>query len=164
MFSREAWRLLEANYERVLTEPGNLEVRGAMMLGAHYAGAAIEHSMLGATHACANPLTRNYGTTHGVAIAVMLPHVVRWNEIIVAEQYDELIRISSNGRNSGESLATRLERLRRAGGLPASLGAIDVYQRDLTKLAEEAAKQWTGSFNPREWNYEGAMEVYETAL
>ena len=36
--------------------------------------------MLGATHACANPLTARYGTTHGVAIAVMLPHVVRWND------------------------------------------------------------------------------------
>ncbi|MCI0664571.1 MAG: iron-containing alcohol dehydrogenase [Acidobacteria bacterium] len=164
MFSREAWRLLEANYERVLAEPGNLEVRGAMMLGAHYAGAAIEHSMLGATHACANPLTRNFGTTHGVAIAVMLPHVVRWNEIIVGDQYDELMSFSARGRNSGESLATRLEGLRLAGGLPASLEAIDVEQKDLTKLAEEAAKQWTGSFNPREWNYEGAMEVYETAL
>jgi len=164
MFSREAWRLLEANYERVLAEPGNLAVRGAMMLGAHYAGAAIEHSMLGATHACANPLTRNYGTTHGVAIAVLLPHVVRWNEIIVGDQYHELMSLSASGHNSGESLATRLEGLRLAGGLPGSLEAIDVSRKDLTKLAEEAAKQWTGSFNPRDWNYEGALEVYETAL
>jgi len=37
----------------------------------------IEHSMLGATHAWANPLTARYGTAHGVAIAVMLPHVVQ---------------------------------------------------------------------------------------
>ena len=34
--------------------------------------------MLGAAHACANPLT-HYGTTHGIAVATMLPHVVRWN-------------------------------------------------------------------------------------
>src|SRR5215208_5871667 len=57
IFSREAWRLLEATYERVLTQPGDLEARGAMQLGAYYAGVAIENSMLGATHACANPLT-----------------------------------------------------------------------------------------------------------
>ena len=50
-----------------------------MLLGAHEAGIAIEQSMLGATHACANPLTAHHGTTHGIAIAVMLPHVVRWN-------------------------------------------------------------------------------------
>jgi alcohol dehydrogenase len=71
----QAWRLLEANYERVLREPTDLAARDAMLLGAHRAGAAIEMSMLGATHACANPLTATYGTTHGVAIAVMLPSV-----------------------------------------------------------------------------------------
>ena len=42
-----------------------------MLLGAHLAGLAIESSMLGATHACANPLSARYGTAHGVAIA---PH------------------------------------------------------------------------------------------
>lgn len=167
MFSREAWRLLEANYERVLAEPGNIEARGAMLLGAHYAGVAIENSMLGATHACANPLTKNYGTAHGVAIAVMLPHVVRWNTVIVADDYRELIEVLSqalNGHSPGDLLAHRLERLRQAGGLPASLRAIDVQKEDLPMLAKEAAGQWTGSFNPREWNYEGAMEVYKLAL
>ena len=77
--SLEAWRLLEANYERVLTAPDDLEARAAMQLGAFHAGTAIELSMLGATHACANPLTARYGTTHGDAIAILLPHVVRWN-------------------------------------------------------------------------------------
>src|SRR5687767_2441209 len=80
IFSREAWTLLEHNYERVLTQPDDLEARGAMQLGAFYAGVAIENSMLGATHACANPLTARYGTAHGAAIAMLLPSVVRWNE------------------------------------------------------------------------------------
>ena len=80
LFSREAWRLLEPNYERVLREPENVTARGAMQLGAFYAGLAIENSMLGATHACANPLTARYGTAHGAAIAMLLPAVVRWNE------------------------------------------------------------------------------------
>src|SRR5688500_8767491 len=73
LFSREAWRLLEPNYERVLNQPDNLEARGAMQLGAYYAGVAIENSMLGATHACANPLTARFGTAHGAAIAMLLP-------------------------------------------------------------------------------------------
>ena len=89
--AREAWRLLEANYERVLAAPTDLAARGAMLLGAHEAGIAIEQSMLGATHACANPLTARYGTTHGIAIAVMLPHVVRWNADVVGERYGELL-------------------------------------------------------------------------
>jgi alcohol dehydrogenase len=76
-----------------------------------------------------------------------------------------LMRISDrNGRDPGEDLARRLEELRRAGGLPESLSAIDVRGEDLPMLAEEAAKQWTGSFNPRGWNIEGALEVYGLAL
>src|SRR5439155_21251680 len=78
LFAKDAWRLLEGHYERLLAQPGDLVARGPMLLGAHQAGIAIEQSMLGATHACANPVTAHYGTTHGVAIAVMLPHVVRW--------------------------------------------------------------------------------------
>ena len=68
LFAADAWRLLEAHYERVLADPDDLAARAAMLLGAHEAGIAIEQSMLGATHACANPLTARHGTTHGVAI------------------------------------------------------------------------------------------------
>ncbi len=86
----EAWRLLEPHFERVLSDPSDLAARAAMLLGAHKAGAAIELSMLGATHACANPLTAHYGIAHGAAIAVMLPHVVRWNMDQVGGRYADL--------------------------------------------------------------------------
>src|SRR5262245_8128123 len=56
-FSREAWRLLIENYERVLSNPADLAARGAMQLGAFFAGMALEDSMLGATIAYANPLS-----------------------------------------------------------------------------------------------------------
>jgi alcohol dehydrogenase len=167
MFAREAWRLLESNFERVLGEPANIEARGAMLLGSYLAGLAIENSMLGATHACANPLTQRYGTAHGVAIAVMLPQVVRWNNAAVADLYGHLNQAanqSNNGADPGVALARRLEGLRSAGDLPKSLSHLGIPKSDLPTLAEEAAKQWTGSFNPRDWSIEGAMEVYESAL
>jgi alcohol dehydrogenase len=169
LFAREAWRLLSANFEMVLADPQNLEARGAMLLGSFYAGTAIENSMLGATHACANPLTKNFGTTHGVAIGLMLPHVIRWNKDSVGARYKELAAIAglasdaAHEANAVESLARRLEQLRAAGGLPNNLSSIGVSKNDLPRLAEEAAKQWTGSFNPRDWSKEGAMEVYENA-
>ena len=56
-FSHQAWRLLCDAFERVLVHPSDGEARAAMQLGAHFAGVAIEQSMLGAAHACANPLT-----------------------------------------------------------------------------------------------------------
>lgn len=167
LFSREAWRLLESNYERVLSRPDDIEARGVMQLGAHYAGVAIENSMLGATHACANPLTRHYGTEHGVAIALMLPTVVRWNASVVEDKYAELVNLSSHkSRNgsAGKTLAGRLEHLIRAGALPEKLSKEDVPQTDLPMLASEAAEQWTGRFNPRQVDTAGALELYEAAF
>ena len=166
LFAREAWRLLEAHYERVLDDPENLEARGAMLLGSHYAGIAIEQSMLGATHACANPLTAHYGTTHGCAIAVMLPHVVRWNAEVVGGRYAELLRAAGRdpGASPGETLGARLAALARAGELPRSLTDLGVERSRLPVLAEDASKQWTGTFNPRPFSAAAAAALYERAL
>jgi alcohol dehydrogenase len=165
LFAREAWRLLEGNYEIVLRDPTNNEARGAMLLGAHEAGVAIEQSMLGATHACANPLTSRYGTTHAVAISVMLPRVVRWNAEVVEERYAELLRVSGKDvtGSAGNQLALRLEELARAGGLPGSLESLNIPRADLAILAENATKEWTGTFNPRPLDASAALALYEEA-
>ena len=168
IFSREAWRLLEPNFERVLAEPGDLSARSAMQLGAYFAGVAIEGSMLGATHACANPLTTHYGTTHGAALAMLLPTVVRWNKSLAAERYAELAQqagldLADKDGDATEALAARLEQLAAAGGLQSRLSAAGIAPDQLSKLAHEAAKQWTGTFNPRPFDQAGALEVYQSA-
>ncbi len=165
-FSREAWRLLEGNYERVLSAQDDLEARSAMQLGAYFAGVAIENSMLGATHACANPLTARYGTAHGAAIAMMLPSVVRWNGPVAAERYGELLRSTNTSESSDptEALAERLEQLAVAGGLRQSLSDTGISREDIGILAADAAQQWTGTFNPRPFDINGAREVYESAF
>ena len=166
LFSREAFRLLNANYERVLGHPDDVAARGAMQLGAFYAGVAIEQSMLGAAHACANPLTARYDMTHGVALAILLPHVVRWN----AQAADDLYRDLVNGtqqpsavRSAGNRLADRLVEIGRSGGFPADLRTTGVPEQDLSALAEAAATQWTGTFNPRPFGTREALEVYQCA-
>jgi alcohol dehydrogenase len=153
-FAREAWRLLSASFERVLQAPHDLDARGDMLLGAHFAGAAIENSMLGATHACANPLTARCSIPHGAAIAVMLPHVVRWNRAAAGESYRELF----NG-----DLSVRLAELARSAGLPARLADLNVPRNDLPGLAASAAQQWTGRFNPRPFDADAALELYQCA-
>jgi len=177
-FSRQAWKLLEGNYQRVLSHPNDIEARGAMQLGAFFAGMAIENSMLGATHACANPITARYGTTHGAAIALLLPTVVRWNSVVAGERYAELLwsaaawrsfdqsadRSAHSKANAGERLASRLEELATAGGLHSSLREAGVLSDDLSQLAGEAAEQWTGRFNPRPFDMRGALEVYQCAF
>jgi alcohol dehydrogenase len=165
-FSREAWRLLERSFERVLTNPDDIAARGDMQLGAFFAGMAIENSMLGATHACANPLTAHYGTTHGEAIALLLATVVRWNSNVVGERYAELLRLSgiTPGSDPAETLASRLETLAVAGGLHRTLRDAGIGANELPMLANEAAEQWTGRFNPRPFDTKGALEVYQCAF
>jgi alcohol dehydrogenase len=162
LFAREAFRLLAQNFETHLQQPQNLEAAGAMQLGAHLAGMAIENSMLGAAHACANPLTARYGTPHGHAVALMLPHVVRHNGAAVGAQYEELgqeIGID----NGAEGLALAIEKLRSAAGLPGTLSAAGLCQKELSSLATEASKQWTGTFNPLPMNEEDFLQLYEQA-
>jgi alcohol dehydrogenase len=125
--------------------------------------------MLGATHACANPLTAHHGTTHGIAIAVMLPHVVRWNADHVERRYLTLARRArlqpdpQSTALAAERLSARLEELRRAGGLPTTLREIGVPRESFPALAADAAKQWTGTFTPRPFDAAAALELYERA-
>ena len=165
LFARDAWRRLERHYERVLAAPDDAKARGAMLLGAHEAGIAIEQSMLGAAHACANPLTARYGTTHGIAIAVMLPHVVRWNAEAVGDRYAELLRASGRDPDgdAGEQLAKRLDGLAAAAALPRSLRELGVEREAFDELAVDAATQWTGTCNPRPFDAAAARTLYEQA-
>ncbi len=163
-FSHEAWRLLENHYETVLNRPGDVEARAAMQLGAFYAGFAIEQSMLGAAHACANPLTAHYQVTHGVALAILLPHVVRWNGAVAESGYRALLGGGPVPGTSGERLATRLRALADAAGLPACLQVEGVMEDGLPQLAHEAAQQWTGTFNPRPFTATDALEIYRCAF
>ena len=124
MFSIEAWKLLEANYEKVLREPENLEARAAMLLGSYFAGTSIEQSMLGAAHACANPLTARFGIDHGIAVSLMLPAVIRFNSEVVNGSYAELLtaaNISYIEDSPGAKLSSRFTELRAAGTLPQNL-------------------------------------------
>jgi alcohol dehydrogenase len=146
--------LLNSSFERVLSHPEDLDARGAMLVGAHFAGAAIENSMLGATHACANPLTAHYDVPHGVAIALLLSHVVDFNSPVAQEMYQDLYQ---------GDLAGRLRDLAEAAGLPMSLSEAKVPEEALPRLAEEASVQWTGKFNPRVFDSTAALEIYRCA-
>jgi alcohol dehydrogenase len=160
MYARQAWRLLAASFPKVLAQPADLAARGDMLLGAHLAGAAIENSMLGATHALANPLSARFDTTHGVAIGIMLPHVVRWNEAAVGELYRDLERDAGWGRTE---LAAGLAEMVRQSGLPGRLSEASVDRAAIPEMAVDASKQWTGTFNPRRLEVADFANLYEAA-
>jgi alcohol dehydrogenase len=173
MLSREAWRLLAPSLSHHLAAPAEAGAAGGMLLGAHLAGAAVELSMLGAAHACANPLSARYGVAHGVAVALMLPHVVRWNGAAAAsgegpagEAPAAAAYATLDGCASSATLAARIEELRAAAGLPGRLRevGIEVSAPALRELAREAAEQWTAGFNPRPASEEALLHLYEQAV
>ena len=169
LWSREAWKLLAANFVRSLDEPDNLEARSAMQLGAAYAGLAIENSMLGASHALANPITATYDTPHGQAVGLMLPHVVRFNGERFDDWYRELMTITDDvqeiprSASGSEGLAKFLTSIVAKADLVTRLSDLDVEKDRLSELAEGAAKQWTGTFNPREVDPESLLSIYQSA-
>lgn len=167
LFAREAWRLLESSFERFLDAPEDVNARARMLLGAHLGGAAIETSMLGAAHSCANPLTAHCGITHGVAVGLMLPHVIRYNGVEVEALYGDLVGAAGlNGDRPTDAagrLSVRVDELRKAAGLPRRLADCGVESSLLDTLAQEAEAQWTAQFNPRSVASADLRQLYEEA-
>ena len=153
LLAKEGWQQLSRNFEAILKENPTSQVCGQMLLGAHLAGMAIECSMLGAAHACANPLTACYQITHGVAVSLMLPHVVELNQQQVGDCYQHL----------SPNLAQEIRRFQTLANLPIQLREVGVLESDLGHLAAEASKQWTGTFNPVPVNPQILNQLYESA-
>lgn len=157
VFSREAFRLCHGGFSRVLRNPSDLEARGMMLLGAAYAGTAIENSMLGAAHSCANPLTTKFHVVHGEAVGVMLPHVIRFNSGIgeIAKIYESLF--------DGD-LADRVSELLWEAGMPREISHYGATEADVPSLAVHACEQWTAKFNPRPVAQADFELMYRAAL
>ena len=168
IFSRQAWQLLCRAFPAVLLAPKSRPARGAMLLGSYLAGAAIENSMLGATHASANPLTAHYDLPHGIAIGLMLPHVIRYNAGVAAAWYGELAvdagLCTEGDPAAAERLAAFIAQLVARSGGPTTLSECRVDPALIPTLAAEAAEQWTGKFNPRPVGAPDFEELYRCAL
>jgi alcohol dehydrogenase len=155
--SQAAWRVLDGAFDRAMGDRAEASARGEMLLGAHLGGAAIEQSMLGAAHACANPLTARFGVVHGFAVGVMLPHVVRFNSETSENPYRDL-------HEDAAALARRIEAMLDRGRVPRRLVDHGVAESDLPALAEEASRQWTARFNPRPVGPDQMLALYERAM
>lgn len=151
-----AWQRIKPALLPSIESADDEDVRVAMQMGAFYAGAAIEASMLGAAHACSNPLTARYGTAHGVALGILVPHVVRWNAEADEAQYERL--------GGSAAVSAWIEDAARAAGFPSTLRELGASMDDIPQLAEMAATQWTGTFNPRPLGVEGAAEIYRRSF
>ena len=162
-FSRQAFGWLATGFPIVLRDPTNLQARAQMQLGACFAGLAIETSMLGAAHATANPLTARHDVTHGQAVGLMLPAVIRMNGKQHPMWYAELLRELepvTDIDDAPERLAQIIEAFLEAAGLATSFQQLNIPTEHIPELATDAMHQWTGTFNPIPLDHDRVQSLY----
>jgi len=163
--SRRAFGLLAKGFSRVLREPDDLDARCLMQVGACLAGMAIETSMLGAAHATANPLTARHDITHGQAVGIMLPAVIRMNGTVHAEWYAELMREvepTIQAEQAPDRLAEMVVGWLREADLKTSLEELAIPKEGIDTFVEDALRQWTGTFNPIPLDADRARSLYQS--
>jgi alcohol dehydrogenase len=160
--TENAFRHLARAIGRVIVGIASQDDRADMQLGAALSGLAIETSMLGAAHASANPLTAHHNMVHGHAVALMLPHVMRFNAGVaaVAATYARYGAIVAELGLGSRPLIEWVSDLVAQSSLPTLNGTAP----DLATLAQDASRQWTGQFNPRPLQPEDYVALYRSAL
>ena len=162
LYSEGAFRNISVAIERVIAGRANRDECGRMQLGAALAGLAIENSMLGAAHATANPLTAHYGVIHGHAVALMLPYVMQFNaaDSAVSAIYSRYSAILKELHVTSTPLIEWVAHVVARSSIPAVNGGVN----NLAELAHDAAKQWTGQFNPRPLQHDDYIALYRSAF
>lgn len=136
LFALEALRLIFANLERACLVPGDIESKNAMLLAAFYAGVAITCSGTTAVHALSYPLGGKYHIPHGVANAMLLMPVMRFNlescRARLEQVYDALGQ--RGALDKAQWVLDRMEAMVQALSIPTSLIPYGVSPEDLDGL------------------------------
>jgi alcohol dehydrogenase class IV len=171
MLAKQALQLLGANIERAVFDGGNVEARGAMLLGSMLAGQAFANSPVAAVHALAYPIGGTFHVPHGLSNALVLPHVLRFNAPEAAHLYAEIAADAFPHLAREESTQTRctgfieeLAALSHKLGLQPRLRDVGIGEEHLARMASDAMKQQRLLVNnPREVSETDALTIYRAA-
>jgi alcohol dehydrogenase class IV len=163
--SLQALRLIRDNLERAVGTPEDEDARGNMLIAANLA-ITIE---LGSVHAMSHPTGAIFGVPHGVANAINLPHVIRFNAEggpDIADRYGDIAELLGleSGPGVGEALAEHVTELVARLGLPTRLSEVGVPEAGIPQLVEGAMGDGTTLLNPREAGEEDYAALYRRAL
>jgi alcohol dehydrogenase class IV len=167
--SLHALRMIRDNLERAVERgEDDEEARGNMLIAANLAITIA----LGSVHAMSHPAGAQFGVPHGVANAIHLPHVIRFNAEggpDIADRYrdiGELFALETGGSDAeaGDALATHISELTARLGLPTRLSQVGVPESGIPALVEGAMGDGTTLLNPREAGEEDYAELYRRAL
>jgi alcohol dehydrogenase class IV len=163
-----ALRMIRDNLEKAVSDPGDDDARGNMLIAASL---AISIS-LGSTHSMSHPCGAHFSVPHGVANAINLPHVIRFNAEggpDIADRYrdlGEIFDVETGGSDAavGDALASHVEGMVERMGLPLRLSQVGVPEEGIPALVEGAMGDGLTLLNPREPTEEDYERLFKQAL
>ena len=168
LYALEGIRLIAGNLREAVADGQNLEAREALMLGSLYGGLCLGPVNTAAVHALSYPLGGEYHLSHGLANAILLPSVMRFNMPSDLRKYALVAQAcglpqGGSDEETAENGVEWIARLSEAVGIPTRLTAFGISRDDVPHLAESAMTvQRLLKNNPREVAYEDAVNIYST--
>jgi alcohol dehydrogenase len=158
---RSVWKYLP----RATKHGNDMEARQEMMLAALWGGIAMDQAGLGLVHALSGPLSSHFHLHHGLANAIILPHVVRFNlSAVPIARRQKLNKVFGLMTSAGEeALVEVLIGFLSELGLPSSLDEVDVSiaTGELDIVAEETTRMVLIKNNPRPATQDDCRKLLE---
>ena len=142
----------------VFREPRNIQARGDMLM-ASMMGAIAFQKDLGAVHSCAHALSTVADLHHGLANALMIDHVMRFNLPAAEEKMRELARVAG-----APDLIEWLVKLKVELGIPTKLNSLGVRAEQLPRLVDIAIADICHQTNPRPCTRQDFERLFAAAL
>ncbi len=166
-----AIRLIGAFLRPSVANGADLEARSQMAIASTLAGIAFSNSGLGLAHSMAHPLGGHFDVPHGVANAILLPLVVRFNLIARVEKFGQVAKALGeevqglSALDAGKKAAEAISRLSADIGIPGRLSEVNVKAEGFALMAADTMKnkRVMGS-NPRVVKQEEVEKLYHEAL
>jgi len=165
--SAQAASLISRHLIRSYRAGDDLEAREAMAVGSCLAGIALANSRLGLVHGIAHPVGVRYKIAHGLACAILLPHVMRFNLSVAGAGYAELaqvIGIAEAGPLVAHRLIEMVEEMNRQMQIPAKLAAVGLREADFPDLIAQTMPSGSTKANPRAVGRDDVAEILAANL
>lgn len=169
MLSLKAVSLISANFLKVIKNLNDLEARKALAMAQYMAGMSFTNVGLGIVHSMAHPLSAFYDVPHGVANALILPYVLKFNSVACEDKMVTLAKAFDHefDERYGSEAATErcielINTFNSVAGLPHKLKDINVNEEDIDALAREALNDAATPDNKREVDIEDFKKLYKT--
>lgn len=162
-------QLISESLRDAVRDGKNLEARSKMAWAQFIAGQAFSNCGLGFVHSAAHQLGGQYNTPHGVANAVLLPHVERFNLSACPEKFAKIavaMGVDTTGmstQEAAEAALTAITQLSKDVGIPASIKELGAKPEDFELLAKNALADVCTGGNPKAVSLEDAVKIYQNA-